>query len=110
MTHSLAPWQLSGDLIVSAQEPRPNPKADHMGYAVAKLCWDFDGDRCANGDLPWAVAKANGQLVAAAPDMLAALRFAHERLTTLLDADEATELDQECLLQIEAAIAKATGE
>lgn len=107
--HSPAPWELSGDLIVGAPEPRPNPKVEPHPHAVAKLCWDFDGDRGANGDLPWAVAKANGQLIIAAPAMLSALQFAADRLRTMVDAAEATDLDYECLRTIDAVIGQATG-
>jgi hypothetical protein len=71
-SHTPGPWSLSGDLIVGAPEPRPNPKVEPYPHSIAKLCWDFDGDRNANGDLPWAKAKANGRLITAAPDLLLA--------------------------------------
>lgn len=54
-------------------------------------------------------AHAADRLAEQAPELLEALRFAHERLMTLLDSEAATELDQECLLAIEAVIAKAEG-
>lgn len=71
--HSPAPWTASGDLIVGAPEPRPNPKVAPEPHAIAKMCWDFDGDCNANGTLPWTVAKHNQRLMTAAPELLQSL-------------------------------------
>jgi len=74
ISHTPGPWELSGDLIVGAPEPRPNPKVEPCPHNVAKLCWNFDGDRSPNGDLQWATAEANGNLIVAAPDLLRLLK------------------------------------
>lgn len=73
-THTPGPWSISGQLINGAPEPRANPKVEPHPHTVAAVCWDFDGDRGATGDLPWAVAAANARLIAAAPELLEALR------------------------------------
>ena len=81
-THTPGPWTISGDLIVGAPESRPNPKVAPFPHSVAKLCWDFDGDRNANGELPWTTAVENARLIASAPDMLEALQLAADILAT----------------------------
>ena len=106
MTHSPASWTLSGDLIVGAPEPRPNPKVEPHPHAVAKLCWDFDGDAGANGDLPWSIAKANGRLIIAAPDLLQALLLFVEQYQG--NGFDERELRPE-MKAARAAIAKAQG-
>lgn len=63
-----------------------------------------------SGSAPDEQKEANLRLITAAPEMLKALYFASERLSVLCDADEATELDNECLCKINAAIVKAKGE
>ncbi len=63
------PWEMSGDLIVGAPYQPANPKAQKTCHSVAKICWDFDGDCGANGELPWRNAKANGQLLKRAPEL-----------------------------------------
>lgn len=72
-THTPGPWSISGQLINGAPEPRANPKVEPYPHTVAAVCWDYDGDRAATGDLPWAVAAANARLIAAAPALLEAL-------------------------------------
>ena len=52
----------------------------------------------------------NAQLISAAPELLEALVFAVDRFETLVDAEEATELDVECLNNARAVIAKARGQ
>lgn len=74
--HTPGPWAISGQLIHGAPERRPNPKVEPHPHTVAAVCWDFDGDRGATGDLPWPVAAANARLIAAAPELLAAARIA----------------------------------
>ena len=71
--HTPSPWTVSGQLIVGPPEPYPNPKAQTMGRKIAEICWDWDGDQGATGELPWSIAKRNGDLLAAAPELLAAL-------------------------------------
>ncbi len=66
MKHTPGPWSRSFQLINGAPEPNVHP--------VANLCWDYDGDCGATGDLPWATAKANGELIVAAPELLQELR------------------------------------
>ena len=111
MTEAIAspsPWSLSGDIIVGAAEPRANPKVEPYGHVLAKLCWDFDGDRNANGDLPWKTAEANGRLMVAAPVLLAACRAAYGMFQqSPLNADDdwtASQLAQ----QLRDAIRQAT--
>ena len=58
-SHTPTPWSTSGDLISGAPEPRLNPKVKPYPHSVCKMCWDFDGDAGANGDLPWPVAEQN---------------------------------------------------
>lgn len=112
-THSPAPWSMSGDLVVGAPEPRPNPKVEPHSHAVAKLCWDFDGDTGANGDLPWSIAKANGQLIIAAPELLQALKAILRDCEEVLAGREPLTIDLIYSIahgKPRAAVAKAQGE
>jgi hypothetical protein len=104
--HTPGPWSISGDLVVGAPESRPNPKVEPHPHSVAKLCWDFDGDRGANGDLPWLVAEANAQLIAAAPELLEALQF----IVNDAEPGEDAQLTTAGYNRACAAIRKALGE
>ncbi len=53
---------------------------------------------------------ANARLIAAAPNLLAACKAASEgTYVDIADADDLTEVDQECWGMLNAAIAKAEG-
>jgi len=78
--HTPGPWTISGQLINGAPEPRPNPKVKPYPHTVTAVCWNFDGDRGATGDLPWPIAEANARLIAAAPELLEACRAAQNWL------------------------------
>lgn len=101
--HSAGPWSAS-DWTNAAIPEIAIHSADGQWLADVVVDQDFgdSADDCNQ--------VANARMMVAAPELLEALKFAHERLMVLLDADEATVADQECLLEIEAAIAKATGE
>lgn len=73
MNHTPGPWEMSGQLVVGPPQPCPNPKAQPWHPTIASVAWDFDGDRNATGELPWSIAKHNGKLICAAPELLAAL-------------------------------------
>ena len=96
-SHTPGPWSRSGDLIVGAPEPRPNPKVEPHPHAVAKLCWDFDGDTGANGDLPWSIAKENQKLIAAAPELLEALQDLVDKINDAGWHPEITETAREVI-------------
>lgn len=102
--HTPGPWRLSGDLVLGANEPRPNPKVVPYAHRVAVLCHD----EASNGDLPWLTAEANGRLITAAPEMLEALKGIlnsfHESVKTTASLDEFPSLKA-----VQAAIAKAQG-
>jgi hypothetical protein len=70
-------------------------------YRVCMI--DCDNDSVSNHD-----HETNAQLIAAAPDLLAALEAAAEQLRTLLD--ESLDEDYSVLTSAETAIAKAKGE
>ena len=79
MPHTYADWSLSGDLIVGPAYQPPNPKADLCHHPIAKLCWNFDGDR-----------NANGLLIVQAPKMLQVLESVYHQLATDSDLDTIT--------------------
>lgn len=106
MAHTPGPWKRSGDLIVGPPEPRGNPKVEPYGHSVAKLCWDFDGDCGANGDLPWSIAEANGRIIIAAPKLLETCRL----VLGSLEHNLAPEFLPETRIALREVISQATGE
>jgi len=94
--HTLGPWQCT--------ETHPDngtiwidTTLDHIGE-VYGACKDLD--------ISEEQAKANAQLIAAAPDMLQALQEAREDIAFLRDGDDGL---PELLAHYDAVIAKATG-
>ena len=101
------PWGISGQLITSPPLAVANPKVEPYSKAIASAAWDFDGDRGATEyRTKWPEAEANLRLIAAAPDLLAALLEIHDLHT---DDDGDRIIPPGFLDNARAAIAKATG-
>ena len=95
--HTPAPWVLDGhnmSSIIRCTVPRGHPDAKHT-------CGDYETIADCKGD-NW---KANARLIAAAPDMLAALTLAEIAADPTATADERAKAKS----AIRAAIAKAGG-
>jgi hypothetical protein len=69
--HTPGPWELRGDLIIGGKYIPENPKAPEGAFEIAKLTYT-------EGFYPWIptgqTREANGRLIAAAPELLGALR------------------------------------
>ena len=109
MSHTLGPWEAIGQLIVGPPESLPNPKAEPRGKVVASICWDYLGNHGATEPrIKWTgEGAANANLIAAAPDLLAALRNLVHMNACNYDRD--TEDYRKALIQAASAIAKAEG-
>lgn len=83
--HSPAPWEISGDCIVSAPIPCRNPAAGERRDTVCKIGWNFDGDSNRTGELLWREAVPNMALIAAAPALLEFAREMESYLVMKLD-------------------------
>ena len=101
--HTPGPWiyqpgDMDGDIFIESENE------DRSGVLVAKV--ENDGPRAkeADGYIPEKMALANAALIAAAPDLLAALEFCADALNT-----EAGGLYKAHIEQARAAIAKAKG-
>jgi hypothetical protein len=100
--HTPGPWEQHGDIIVRLGEGGRNicaicghkPEDDSIRYIDAGYRWD-------------AQMRANADLIAAAPEMLAALKAAQEELRLLRMKDAATVYNPGLNAQISIAIAKA---
>jgi hypothetical protein len=81
--------------------------------ADALICVAENGEcmEMAFGDERWSVHEANARLIAAAPDLLAALSRLHEIAHGSWFGDDGTDSDEEraAMVAARAAIAKATG-
>lgn len=86
-THTPGPWSHAVNGIVQA------PEGDDVICRMMSDRWEADA-----------------RLIAAAPDLLAALLLAADRFDALMDADEATEADVYARRHALEAIAKATQE
>jgi hypothetical protein len=99
MRHSPGPWtfdDFDGRIFIF-------PVKDSCFY-IAEM---IDPRTDAEGRYPGPKTRlANAALIAAAPDMLKALRAAEERFATLADAEEATNKDLQVWQQIRATIAQ----
>lgn len=95
--HTPGPWRFDGGECVVAGEGWDSPivadLAPHNAYGEALPAVTDDDDTLA----------ANGRLIAAAPELLAACR-------AVLDEDHGTPPSDATLRQLIAAVAKATGE
>lgn len=121
--HTPAPWSMSGHLIVGAPEAVPNPKVKPYGKTLASLAWDYDGDTGATERrIKWPEAKANGDLMVAAPELLASLQhmlqWARHFAEVLNEIDETAAIPcgvaadgpfAGCVADARAAINKALG-
>jgi len=99
-THTPGPWQLhkSDDTLVIGSDCRE----------VAEACGDY------TEEAEWPRMEANARLIAAAPDLLSALKDARESIEALANmVSDATQFRQDVsddLARINAAIAKAEGQ
>ena len=94
--HTPGPWNDNGQFIVA-----PDPGGIHPDIYIAEIAQEDEEGRIASAEQQL----ANGNLIAAAPDMLEALELARDRLEVSNYAGE----EDEALEIIAAAIAKATG-
>ncbi len=105
--HTPGPWVLNADWFeddlknhvpVSAMQER----GGHL--ALAQVVWVMDDDRRMGRGSP--VCEANARLIAAAPELLAAVRSAHHMLTRDYIDPAKLAVIEKC----SAAIGQATGE
>lgn len=107
MSHTPGPWETSGQLIIGAPEPVPNPKVEPHGKTVAEVRWDYGGDNGATEwRIKWPEAEANLHLIAAAPELLSACEEVFRNCELFRTADNMA--GRLCRI-VESAIAKATG-
>lgn len=102
-THTPGPWNVDVWEYPTATPPRTELVVESTTNRLAVLDCDINGDN--EFIVPRDVAKANAQLIAAAPDMLGALKSA---LRALEDNLEPGPMDEDAKAGIRAAIAKAT--
>ena len=99
-THTPGPWRVIFKNITDTPEVWAEPRP-HQQYMIALLG--------RNDTLR--PAEANARLIAAAPDLLAALEAAHAALTlAALGSSNAQQEARTAKARVEAAIAKARGE
>lgn len=96
-THTPGPWQVNRKYKMSVETC-----ADGQGINLIAECSDPDGFRTSGED------QANARLIAAAPELLAAL----EVITACVDRNGGSvrTITPEAIIQARAAIAKARGE
>lgn len=99
-SHTPGPWAYDRDSqeIFSSTAPHSNGWIAHVGGS--------DSD---NRAYPASMRDANARLIAAAPDMLAALHLCKQALTNYIDSGYDEEEDQEAYVAAMAAIRKAGG-
>lgn len=109
---SPGPWEFSGQLIVSAPVPYPNPKSEPMGKHVASLAWDYDGD-CGAPEyrIKWPEAKANGMVIIHAERTYRSLKcivgFAREAMKDMPPSSHpADQAAEQWLTEAEALLAE----
>ena len=103
MTHTPGPWVChSGSVWKPVGEPRHQwPAGENLGMPIARMDRDTAGTSPGERD-------ANARLVAAAPELLEALRVAVSHIGTYADGDGAAKYHATNIAR--AAIAKATGQ
>lgn len=100
--HTPGPWFLHSDGTIRVQQERPGAYAEPLCYASPWREESYQGDDATDETM------ANGRLMAAAPELLDALR-------NLLGCGLANKIDhmdtggQMAVSKVRAAIAKATG-
>jgi hypothetical protein len=94
--HTPGPWNDDGQFIVAR-----DPNGIHPDIYIAEIAQEDEEGRLASPKQQ----RANGNLIAAAPDMLEALELARDRLEVSNYAGE----EDEALETIDTAIAKAKG-
>jgi hypothetical protein len=99
MTYTKAPWHICEVTGRGLKLIR-----DANGYCVAEAV------KPANSGAAYIDADANAALIAAAPEMLAALERAYETFSLWLDIEGWDNSDETAMAQMWAAIAKAKGE
>lgn len=101
LTHTPGPWLLNGhnlSSIIRCTVPKGHPDAKH-------ICGDYEQIASAHGD-NW---QANARLIAAAPDLLEALKLAREEMISSGNWAASDFGWPKARLSVDAAIAKATG-
>jgi hypothetical protein len=101
--HSKGPWQVSKPQIHGSGLSVDIDSVESGHYALATVVWQMEDDKF--DDKPSEQCIANAYLIAAAPDLLAALE-------SLLGAAYNAYADSSCadvMVEAEAAIAKAKG-
>jgi hypothetical protein len=100
-THTPGPWDYDMDFIVA-----PDPDGRHPDIYIAEIAHSDDEGRIASSQQQ----DANRRLIAAAPDLLEALEYAHAILGRIYDGEKVTEQEIGSTLHpSSAAIAKASG-
>jgi hypothetical protein len=99
MTYTKAPWHICEVTGRNLKLIR-----DENGYCVAEAV------KPANSGAAYIDADANAALIAAAPEMLAALERAYETFSLWMDIEGWDNSDETAMAQMWAAIAKAKGE
>lgn len=111
MSYTPGPWKVSGDIIVGAPEPVPNPKVEPYGKSVAKIHWDFDGD-CGAPEyrIKWKPeGESNARLIAAAPDLVDAIQFVADALA-IFQANRNESCITTSIEHLQYALAKVRGD
>lgn len=97
--HTPGPWHVEEPF----GEPGTYIAVTFPGFSPGLVCRMIDQARTPEG-------KANARLIAAAPDLLAALESLHAVHRAFSSADNWTSFDDDARAAAEAAIAKARGE
>lgn len=106
--HTPGPWVLRGGQIYAVPAEPIDANSDFEPFCIA----DRDMDQRIDFDT---IGEANGRLIAAAPDLLEALKALHDdiveyvTINNLHDADGSPAINNFPMKQARAAIAKATG-
>jgi hypothetical protein len=106
--HTPGPWEVEFDDSDHSEGHiiRMGEAIDSPGYHKTHHRIQYD-HMLYPGDKGFGEAHANARLISAAPDMLAALRAMEEAF--VVDREKFTESQAAAVLQMDAAVAKATG-
>lgn len=110
--HTPGPWGLNPDWIGDdlAGHIPVSSKAGKGGHlALAQVVWIMEDDEHMGRNSP--ECEANARLIAAAPELLAQLEIARDRINDILSNDDGQAFKEAAkwMPGIEAAITKATG-
>ena len=100
MSYTSGPWEMSSDgaEIWPTTGPASNVELARVVGPWCESSW-YDRD----------TAQANGRLIAAAPELLVALRLCRKLLAEWVDSGSADQADSDAVRIASAAIAKAEG-